>query len=49
MPGNGGTLWVSFDMEETGYWLVIPRARLERPFPWRWVGWICALLALAVL
>jgi len=49
VPGNGGTLWVSFDMEETGYWLVIPRARLERPFPWRWVGWICALLALAVL
>jgi two-component system osmolarity sensor histidine kinase EnvZ len=49
VPGNGGTLWVSFDIDEIGYWLVIPRARLERPFPWRWVGWICALLALAVL
>ena len=49
VPGNGGTLWASFEIDEDRYWLVIPRARLERAFPWRWVGWICAVLALAVL
>jgi two-component system osmolarity sensor histidine kinase EnvZ len=49
VPGDGGTLWASFDIDADSYWLVIPRARLERAFPWRWVGWICAVLALAVL
>lgn len=48
-PRNGGALWVSFAIGEYEYWLVMPRARLERrPFPWRWLGWIVAVLILAV-
>lgn len=49
VPGHGGTLWVSFSIDDDAYWVAIPRAQLERPFPWRWVGWIAAVLALALL
>ena len=41
-------LWVSFDIEGERYWLVLSRARVERPFPWRWVAWGAAVLVLAV-
>jgi two-component system osmolarity sensor histidine kinase EnvZ len=49
VPGNGGMLWASFEIDRDSYWLVIPRGRLERPFSWRWVGWIGGVLALATL
>lgn len=48
-PGNGGALWVSIAIEGRDYWLELPRARLERPFPWRWFAWGALLLAFAVL
>jgi two-component system osmolarity sensor histidine kinase EnvZ len=41
-------LWVSLDIEGERYWLVLSRARVERPFPWRWVAWGAAVLVLAV-
>jgi two-component system osmolarity sensor histidine kinase EnvZ len=47
-PGNGGTLWVSVPIEGQVYWLEMPRARLERPFPWGWFAWGAVLLAFAV-
>jgi len=42
-------LWVSFRLDEEEYWIVMPRARIERQLPWTWVGWgsLSALLSLA--
>lgn len=48
-PGEGGTLWVSLPIEGEMYWLELPRARLERPFPWAWFAWGTLLLAFAVI
>jgi two-component system osmolarity sensor histidine kinase EnvZ len=49
VPGDGGRLWVSFKIDDDTFWLVIPRGRFEHPFAWRWLGWITALLALAIV
>jgi two-component system osmolarity sensor histidine kinase EnvZ len=49
VPGDGGHLWVSFKIDDDVFWLVIARARFERPFAWRWLGWIAGLLLLTIL
>jgi two-component system osmolarity sensor histidine kinase EnvZ len=41
-------LWVSLDIEGERYWLVLSRARLDRPYVWRWVGWTSVVLLLSV-
>ncbi len=50
---NGQTgIWVSFsigDTDEDGYWLMLPGERAESVFPWHWLAWGSASLALALL
>jgi two-component system osmolarity sensor histidine kinase EnvZ len=42
-------LWVSFNIGQDDFWVVIPRMHVERPFPWQWLGWgaLVFLLSLA--
>lgn len=40
--------WVSFRLDEDTYWVMIPRARLERAEPLRWIGWGALVLLLAL-
>lgn len=42
-------LWVSFNIGQDDFWVVIPRIHVERPFPWQWLGWgaLVGLLSLA--
>jgi two-component system osmolarity sensor histidine kinase EnvZ len=50
---NGQTgIWVSFSIDNAGeddYWLMLPGQHAERDFPWHWLGWGAASLALALL
>jgi two-component system osmolarity sensor histidine kinase EnvZ len=41
-------LWVSFDVGEDGYWVVMPRLKSDDALPWQWLGWggVVALLSL---
>jgi two-component system osmolarity sensor histidine kinase EnvZ len=41
--------WVSFRIDSDEYWVYMPRSRLERTDPLRWVGWGVLVLALALL
>ena len=41
--------WVSFDIDGDEYWVFMPRSRLERNDPLRWLGWGALVLALALL
>ena len=38
-----------FPGEEGDYWLALPRDRLERHFPWQWLGWGVAVLLLSLV
>lgn len=49
--GQSG-IWVSFSIDHTDedeYWLMLPGERAESEFPWPWLGWGGASLALALL
>ncbi|MEW6164662.1 MAG: ATP-binding protein [Pseudomonadota bacterium] len=37
-----------FGDDEGTYWLALPRERLERHFPWQWLGWGAAVLLLSL-
>lgn len=41
--------WVSFRIDQDEYWVFLPRSRLERTDPLRWIGWGALVLALALL
>ncbi len=41
--------WVSFRIDADDYWVFMPRSRLERTDPLRWVGWGALVLVLALL
>ena len=41
--------WVSFRIDQDEYWVFMPRSRLDRPDPLRWLGWALLVLALAML
>src|SRR5262245_47601697 len=41
--------WVSFDIDGDEYWVFLPRSRLERNDPLRWIGWGALVLALALI
>ncbi|PKO50100.1 MAG: two-component sensor histidine kinase, partial [Betaproteobacteria bacterium HGW-Betaproteobacteria-20] len=41
-------LWISFNIGQDDYWVVILRAHVERPFPWQWLGWGALVLALSL-
>ncbi len=45
-------IWVSFSIDnsdEDDYWLMLPGEHAETDFPWNWLGWGGASLALALL
>lgn len=49
--GQSG-IWVSFsigDSSEDEYWLMLPGEHADSDFPWSWLGWGGASLALALL
>jgi two-component system osmolarity sensor histidine kinase EnvZ len=46
--GIEGT-WVSFRIEGDEYWVMLPRSRIERNDPLRWIGWGVIVLVLALL
>lgn len=41
-------LWVSFNIGQDDFWVVIPRIHVERPFPWQWLGWGALVLMLSL-
>ena len=41
--------WVSFEIDEDEYWVFLPRSRLERADPLRWIGWGALVLALSLI
>lgn len=41
-------LWVSFNIGQDDFWVVIPRIQVERSFPWQWLGWGALVLLLSL-
>ncbi len=41
--------FISFPIEEDEYWVMLPRERMERPFPWQWLGWTALALFLSLV
>jgi two-component system osmolarity sensor histidine kinase EnvZ len=41
-------MWVSFDIDGDGYWMLIPESRFATDESWRWIGWGALVLLLAV-
>jgi two-component system osmolarity sensor histidine kinase EnvZ len=41
--------WVSFRIDADDYWVFMPRSRLERADPLRWVGWGALVLLLSLV
>jgi two-component system osmolarity sensor histidine kinase EnvZ len=41
-------IWVSFDIDGDGYWMLMPEARLVADESLRWIGWGALVLLLAV-
>ena len=45
--GGVSGVWVSFDIDSDVYWVYMPRSRIERNEPLRWIGWGLLVLVLA--
>jgi two-component system osmolarity sensor histidine kinase EnvZ len=41
--------WVSFFIDEDEFWVMLPRERFEPQFGLQWLGWLAAVLALALV
>lgn len=41
-------VWVSFPIDEERFWVYMPRSRIERNEPLRWIGWGALVLVLAL-
>lgn len=41
--------WISFNIEDDKYWLVLDRERIERPSGIQWLGWAAVTLSLSLL
>jgi two-component system osmolarity sensor histidine kinase EnvZ len=41
-------LWVSFNIGQDDFWVVIPNVHVERPFPWQWLNWGALVLLLSL-
>lgn len=41
-------LWVSFNIGQDDFWVVIPDVHVARPFPWQWLGWGALVLLLSL-
>ncbi len=42
-------LWISFNVDQDDFWVVIPRIQVDRPFPWHWLGWAAVVGLLSLL
>lgn len=42
-------VWVSFRIDSDEYWVSLPRSRIERNTPLRWLGWAALVLTLAII
>ncbi len=42
------SIWVNFEIDETAYWVRMPRERVERADQLRWLGWGLLVLLLSV-
>jgi two-component system osmolarity sensor histidine kinase EnvZ len=42
-------LWVSFNIDQDDYWVVIPRLQAERHFPWQWLNWGALVILLSLI
>ncbi len=42
-------VWVSFRIDREEFWVSVPRSRIERNAPLRWIGWGALVLVLAVI
>jgi two-component system osmolarity sensor histidine kinase EnvZ len=41
-------VWVSFSIDDDAFWVYMPRSRIERNEPLRWIGWGALVLVLAL-
>jgi two-component system osmolarity sensor histidine kinase EnvZ len=41
--------FISFRIDGDEYWVMLPRERIERQFPWQWLGWTALALLLALV
>lgn len=41
-------LWVSFNIGQDDFWVVIPKVHVEVHFPWQWFGWGALVLLLSL-
>jgi two-component system, OmpR family, osmolarity sensor histidine kinase EnvZ len=41
--------FISFHIDDDEYWVMLPRERLERQFPWQWLGWTALALLLSLV
>lgn len=41
-------IWVSFEIDGDGFWVLMPESRLAIDESWRWIGWGVLVLLLAV-
>ena len=41
--------WVSFFIDEDEFWVMLPRERFEPIFGWQWIGWLIAVVVLALV
>jgi two-component system, OmpR family, osmolarity sensor histidine kinase EnvZ len=42
-------VWVSFRIDREEFWVSVPRSRIERNAPLRWIGWGALVLVLAMI
>ena len=49
--GLGGLrgFFISFHIDGDEYWVMMQRERIERPFPWQWLGWTALALLLSLV
>lgn len=46
---GGENIWINFAIDETAYWVRMPRERVERAEQLRWLGWGLLVLLLSVI
>jgi two-component system osmolarity sensor histidine kinase EnvZ len=47
--GDQRGFFISFHIDDDEYWVMLPRERIERPFPWQWLGWTALALFLSLI